>query len=93
MNAVAQANARHYVLTGPAPALRTLFYRLARLASLPVALVVVFDGPLRPGVKRNTRVVKKEYYLAKDLRAFVRAFGFHEHTVSHRLQLPMTSTA
>ncbi|KIP01341.1 hypothetical protein PHLGIDRAFT_53692, partial [Phlebiopsis gigantea 11061_1 CR5-6] len=65
---------------GPSPALRILFYRLARLASRPVSLVIVFDGPLRPGLKRGKKVLPTEYFLAQHLRAFAQAFGFFEHT-------------
>lgn len=72
-------------MTGPSPALRILFYRLARLASRPVSLVIVFDGPLRPGLKRGKKVLPTEYFLAQHLRAFAQAFGFFEHTVSCQL--------
>ncbi|KAJ7813796.1 PIN domain-like protein [Mycena olivaceomarginata] len=40
---------------GPNPQLRILFYRAARLLSLPICVVFVFDGPARPAIKRGTK--------------------------------------
>ncbi|KAF5361124.1 hypothetical protein D9758_009072 [Tetrapyrgos nigripes] len=38
---------------GENPELRNMFFRIARFSTLPVVLIVVFDGPERPGQKRN----------------------------------------
>ena len=38
------------------PAIRTLFHRLLRLLSSSIRPLIVFDGPLRPVIKRNARL-------------------------------------
>ena len=82
INSFAQAYSRGSVLTGMNPELCTLFYRLARLAALPVAVVFVFDGPSRPAIKWDRAVLQGEYFLATHLKEFANAFGFFEHTMS-----------
>ncbi|PGH07199.1 Holliday junction resolvase YEN1 [Blastomyces parvus] len=70
---------------GTNPELRTLFYRLVRLTSLPVHPLFVYDGPQRPTYKRgkligrNTgvgdlgRVIRRSKYL-------IDLFRFPHHT-------------
>ena len=83
INSLAQVHySRGSVLAGMNPELRALFYRLARLAALPVAVMFVFDGPSRPAIKRERAVLPTEYFLATHLKEFVKAFGFFERTVS-----------
>ena len=72
-------------MTGPNPALRTIFFRLGRLAAMPVTIVVVLDGPLRPGIKRGKKVLSHEYEDIKHFAALVKAFGFHVHQVGEFL--------
>ncbi|KAH9939893.1 PIN domain-like protein, partial [Amylocystis lapponica] len=64
---------------GENPELRTLFYRLARLFSLPVLVIFVFDGANRPGVKRGTKVLPNQHWLTDGFKTFVEAFGFKWH--------------
>ncbi|KIP01684.1 hypothetical protein PHLGIDRAFT_80251 [Phlebiopsis gigantea 11061_1 CR5-6] len=66
-------------MRGPCPALRTIFYRLGRFASMPVALVVVFDGPSCPSVKRGKNVVHRERIFISQMKELIQAFGFHVH--------------
>lgn len=73
---------RGAAMMGPSPALRNAFIRLGRLASIPVSVVMVFDGPSRPSTKRGTQVLQREYSFIKHLKAFTKAFGFHVHEVS-----------
>ncbi|KAG6360493.1 hypothetical protein INS49_011555 [Diaporthe citri] len=65
---------------GANPAIRTLFYRLVRLLSLPIVPVLVFDGPNKPVFKRNKRSRgpgdSVSVAMAKRL---VKLFGFHIH--------------
>ena len=51
INSFAQALSRGSVLTGMNPKLRMLFYRLAWLVALSVAVVFMFDGLSRPAIK------------------------------------------
>ncbi|KFY26919.1 hypothetical protein V493_03781 [Pseudogymnoascus sp. VKM F-4281 (FW-2241)] len=67
---------------GPNPALRTLFYRLVRLAGTSVQAIFVFDGPDRPLLKRN-KVRRKggSAYLAdvRRTKLLLQLFGFESH--------------
>jgi Holliday junction resolvase YEN1 len=69
---------------GENPELRTLFFRLARLLRLCVAVLFVFDGSGRPSLKRGKQVIKQEHWLATPFREMIEAFGFDCHTVCVR---------
>jgi Holliday junction resolvase YEN1 len=43
------------------PELRTLFHRIIRLVKLGALVLIVFDGPHRPKVKRGNRVVGRDH--------------------------------
>ncbi|KAI1789726.1 PIN domain-like protein, partial [Ganoderma leucocontextum] len=62
--------------TGENPELRTFLFRLSALADYPVHLVFVADGPLRPNIKRGTRVKTAPPWLTDGMRNLVEAFGF-----------------
>jgi hypothetical protein len=66
---------------GENPELRTLFYRLARLHRLPVAVIVVFDGDAGPPIKRGVQVIRNRHWLEEPFRMLVRLFGFVIHSV------------
>jgi hypothetical protein len=68
---------------GPNPHLRALFYKLAALLELPIRGVFVFDGPERPDLKRNTRVVTHGHWLTPQFLQLIHFFGYHSHTVWH----------
>lgn len=60
-----------------------IFYnKLVRLAKLPVDLIFVFDGNLRPPMKRGARVIHRQHFLYEGMISFIEAFGFRHHTVS-----------
>ncbi|KAK2746628.1 hypothetical protein FQN57_002972 [Myotisia sp. PD_48] len=64
------------------PALRTLFFRLARLISLPIHPIFVFDGPNRPKFKRGKLVSRyrdggPQIALSKKL---IELFAYPYHT-------------
>ena len=62
---------------GENPALRTFFFRLSRLLSIPVLPVFVYDGPNRPKFKRNNKVSTKwRSELTHPTRKMIEAFGF-----------------
>ncbi|KFZ08360.1 hypothetical protein V502_09396 [Pseudogymnoascus sp. VKM F-4520 (FW-2644)] len=67
---------------GPNPALRTLFYRLVRLAGTSVQAIFVFDGPDRPLLKRNKVRRKGGSAYQADVRRtklLLQLFGFESH--------------
>ncbi|EFW20621.1 conserved hypothetical protein [Coccidioides posadasii str. Silveira] len=64
------------------PELRALFYRLARLISLPVHPIFVFDGSGRPEYKRGKLVIRNGRSGAWNIRSskrLIELFGFHHH--------------
>lgn len=65
---------------GTNPALRTLYYRLIRLLTLPILPLFVFDGPSRPSFKRNQRVAQIPAYITSRQQALISLFGFPYHT-------------
>ncbi|KAI0692538.1 hypothetical protein C8T65DRAFT_762091, partial [Cerioporus squamosus] len=61
---------------GAHPELRTLFWRLAKLAQLPVSVLFVFDGRQRPKVKRGSKMGKSGTHgLARGFRELINLFG------------------
>lgn len=60
---------------GSNPMLRLIFFRLARLLSLPISVVFVFDGPLRPRIKRGRTVGAGKHPLTGPLMEMIAAFG------------------
>ena len=64
---------------GSNPAIRTLFYRLARLLSLSIEPVFVFDGPRKPAFKRNKRSIQGDRTSAALAKRLIDLFGFIAH--------------
>ncbi|PWN47206.1 hypothetical protein IE53DRAFT_262463 [Violaceomyces palustris] len=64
---------------GSNPQLRTLFYRLARLLSLPILPLFVFDGASRPSFKRGRHVAGVTHPIQRPFVALIHAFGFCSH--------------
>ncbi|KZT03833.1 PIN domain-like protein [Laetiporus sulphureus 93-53] len=65
-----------HVKGGKNPELRTLFFRLRRLAELPLVLLFVLDGPERPKIKRGSRVGKSGFHkLTAGLKKLLDIFG------------------
>ncbi|KAH9928483.1 PIN domain-like protein [Epithele typhae] len=52
------------------------FGRLGAISNIPVHLVFVADGDLRPSIKRGTRVDPTKRWLERLMENFARAFGF-----------------
>ncbi|KAJ7237486.1 hypothetical protein B0H12DRAFT_1190649 [Mycena haematopus] len=69
-----------YGKEGENPELRTLFFRCATLMRAPFLPLFVFDGPLRPGVKRNKKIHREAHKLAHGMRQIVESFGFECRT-------------
>jgi holliday junction resolvase YEN1 len=67
---------------GDNPELRMLFFRLAKFLALPLLPLFVFDGPERPKIKRNKRVMGRRHPLTRSFIAMIKAFGFEHHQVS-----------
>ena len=61
---------------GQNPELKSLFHRLSRLSTLPIAAIFVFDGPERPKYKRGTYVPPLNHFMTEPFQAFIKAFGF-----------------
>ena len=57
------------------PELRTLFHRIIRLVKLGALVLIVFDGPHRPKVKRGNRVVGRDHAFEAPLIQIIEAFG------------------
>ncbi|KAH6897439.1 hypothetical protein B0T10DRAFT_602757 [Thelonectria olida] len=65
---------------GANPAIRTLFYRLARLLGTPIEPIFVFDGPKKPAFKRNKRSFGRGDALATaSAKRLIQLFGFTTH--------------
>lgn len=61
---------------------RPLFFRLSHLLQIPAHFVFVYDGHLRPQVKRGTTVqVNRPPYWVDPSKTLVQAFGFTVHQV------------
>ncbi|KAI0327608.1 PIN domain-like protein [Cubamyces sp. BRFM 1775] len=73
---VQQVFLKGHAQAGENPELRTLFYRLAMLAERPIHLVFVFDGPLRPPIKRKKQVKVAPHWLMEGMQRFIDAFGY-----------------
>ncbi|KIP12163.1 hypothetical protein PHLGIDRAFT_21224 [Phlebiopsis gigantea 11061_1 CR5-6] len=69
-----------YGQEGENPELRTIFFRLTRLLKLPFLPVFVFDGPMRPDVKRGKTIDKKPHWMVEGMKRMVEAFGFEWRT-------------
>ncbi|KAJ7639046.1 PIN domain-like protein [Roridomyces roridus] len=71
--------------------LERIFYQLCNFLLAPIIFVFVFDGPGRPSVKRNTRVVFREgdAELIRILKTMILDFGFfyYEATEAELAQL------
>ncbi|KAK2841607.1 hypothetical protein FQN49_006092, partial [Arthroderma sp. PD_2] len=66
---------------GANPALRTLFFRLTRLISLPIQPIFVFDGPHRPDYKRGRLVSKNAAGAQIELsKRLIELFSYPCHT-------------
>ncbi|KAK7424312.1 hypothetical protein QQX98_000580 [Neonectria punicea] len=64
---------------GTNPAVRTLFYRLARLLGTPIEPIFVFDGPNKPALKRNKRSGRGDGVATAQAKRLIRLFGFTDH--------------
>lgn len=64
---------------GANPYLRLLFYRLAKLLTLPVLPLFVFDGPSRPTWKRGKQVKGRQHAIEQPFTQLIEAFGYQWH--------------
>lgn len=71
-----------YGREGENPELRTLFFRCARLMSMPFLPLFVFDGPKRPEIKRGKRISGKNHWMVQGMQELISAFGFEWRMVS-----------
>ncbi|KAI0087645.1 hypothetical protein BDY19DRAFT_954743 [Irpex rosettiformis] len=65
-----------YGKEGENPELRTIFFRLTRLLQVPFLPLFVFDGPLRPEMKRGKLIDTKPNWMVEGLKTMIEAFGF-----------------
>lgn len=72
-----------YGKEGENPELRTIFFRLARLLQVPFLPLFVFDGPLRPEMKRGKLIDMKPNWMIEGMKTMIDAFGFEWRTVSN----------
>ncbi|EJD42038.1 PIN domain-like protein, partial [Auricularia subglabra TFB-10046 SS5] len=67
--------------------IRTLFFRCAKFASLPLLPLFVFDGPERPRWKRGKRISRrKDMRLVEGMQEIIEAFGYECIHVSARCE-------
>ncbi len=59
--------------------LRLLFYRLAKLLTLPVLPLFVFDGSSRPTWKRGKQVKGRQHAIEQPFTQLIEAFGYQWH--------------
>ncbi|KAK7040595.1 hypothetical protein R3P38DRAFT_2895916 [Favolaschia claudopus] len=69
-----------YGKEGENPELRTLFFRCATLMHSPFLPLFVFDGPLRPKVKRGKKINTGSHKLSNGMKDIVESFGFEWRT-------------
>ncbi|KIK67753.1 hypothetical protein GYMLUDRAFT_791698 [Collybiopsis luxurians FD-317 M1] len=69
-----------YGKEGENPELRTLFFRCAQLLRQGFLPLFVFDGSLRPDIKRGKRINKSANKLTTGMQAIIEAFGFEYRT-------------
>lgn len=68
---------------GSNPELRLLFFRLCKLSRLPLLPLFVFDGTMRPKVKRGNKYGKSgSHWLTNDFKEMLDCFGMEWRTVS-----------
>ena len=81
---MAQCIAGSHAATSPfgPDAQQLFFYKLCNLIQYPVTWVFVFDGPLRPKVKRGTKVVQRTPHWVGPCKELLTAFGLVIHEVS-----------
>ncbi|KAF8415409.1 PIN domain-like protein [Terfezia claveryi] len=65
---------------GTNPALRTLYYRLSRLLTLPILPIFIFDGPARPQFKRHRKTANVPAYITSRQKTLISLFGYPYHT-------------
>ncbi|KAJ7479997.1 PIN domain-like protein, partial [Mycena galericulata] len=65
-----------YGREGENPELRTMFFRCAFLTHAPFLPLFVFDGPLRPNVKRGKKINRDLHKLTPGMKQIVESFGF-----------------
>ncbi|KAI0687609.1 hypothetical protein BC835DRAFT_402214 [Cytidiella melzeri] len=69
-----------YGKEGENPELRTIFFRLTKLLQVPFLPLFVFDGPLRPEMKRGKVIDMKPNWMIEGLKVMIEAFGFEWRT-------------
>ncbi|TFK70515.1 PIN domain-like protein, partial [Pluteus cervinus] len=70
---------------GPKAELRVLFLRLAHLLQFAITPIFVFDGPMRPAVKRGKQVIDLPHWLTRGFQKCIDAFGYYHHTAEAEL--------
>lgn len=68
---------------GNNPELRLLFFRLCKISRLPILPLFVFDGRMRPKVKRGSKYGKSgSHSLTNGFKEMLECFGMEWRTVS-----------
>ncbi|KAF5365299.1 hypothetical protein D9758_005473 [Tetrapyrgos nigripes] len=69
----------HHAQLGSNPELANVFYKLCFFRELPIILVLVFDGPSRPCIKRSKRVGATAHWMTQPFKDLALAFGYYVH--------------
>ncbi|KAG1883401.1 PIN domain-like protein, partial [Suillus subluteus] len=70
---------RGHAQAGANAELKSLFRKLARLYCTPSEVIIVFDGPAKPAIKRGTHVIKTPPWLTEPFKHFAQTLGFAVH--------------
>ena len=73
---------------GENPELRTLFFRCAKLVSVPFLPLFIFDGPKRPKFKHGRRISGEKHWLVDSMKGIIEAFGFEWRMVCKSFHYP-----
>ena len=76
MHSVCPVFQHNHAGAGSSPELRTLFYRLVAVLSMPIHAFFVFDGCVRPSSKRGAHICRKSHWLVRPFQELLDAFGF-----------------
>ena len=78
---------------GENPELRTLFFRCAKLVSVPFLPLFIFDGPKRPKFKHGRRISGEKHWLVDSMKGIIKAFGFEWRMVRSSLFIIVDQSA
>lgn len=86
------ANSKDGRDVGENPELRTILFKCTKLMQLPFLPLFVFDGPLRPRVKRGKVITRTPHWIVAATQDILKALGIEFRTVRSQASPPKLST-